>query len=133
MYNLTIFHLYIQSFSSNGVTYDNTLFQCQFCLMGFSDSRILERHLWQNHPQLAEIIEKQMKPYLSGQIVNSFGNSPGKLKLPLKPPVPVSSQDKVKIMTAKSSKGSPKSEGFKSMEGMISNGPSKLTIKGFEL
>lgn len=68
------------------ITYDNSLQQCQFCPMGFSNQRILDRHVWQHHPQIAEVMGKHyFTPILPSPADKSI--LMGKLKLPLKPPI----------------------------------------------
>ncbi|XP_021349975.1 ras-responsive element-binding protein 1-like isoform X2 [Mizuhopecten yessoensis] len=68
------------------VMYDNTLHQCQFCPMGFSSQRVLDRHIWQLHPQIAEIMGKHyFTPILPSPADKSMTS--GNLRLPLKPPI----------------------------------------------
>ncbi|XP_062584858.1 ras-responsive element-binding protein 1-like isoform X1 [Saccostrea cucullata] len=45
--------------NSRSIVYDTNLYQCQFCPMGISSQRMLERHLVQDHHHLLERMEKQ--------------------------------------------------------------------------
>lgn len=46
--------------------YENSVHQCQFCPMGFSNPRALERHLWQSHPQLTTLLDPTYIKSLAG-------------------------------------------------------------------
>lgn len=46
--------------------YENSVHQCQFCPLGFSNPRALERHLLQSHPQLATLLDPTYIKSLSG-------------------------------------------------------------------
>lgn len=45
--------------NSRSIVYDTNVYQCQFCPLGISSQRMLERHLVQDHRHLLERMEKQ--------------------------------------------------------------------------
>lgn len=45
--------------NSRSIIYDTNVYQCQFCPLGISSQRMLERHLVQDHRHLLERMEKQ--------------------------------------------------------------------------
>ncbi|XP_060065656.1 ras-responsive element-binding protein 1-like [Ylistrum balloti] len=88
------------------VTYDNTLHQCQFCPMGFSSQRVLDRHIWQLHPQIAEVMGKHyFTPILSSPADKSVTS--GNLRLPLKLPIGDTTADS-RSQTPKSTNSEPR-------------------------
>ncbi|XP_076110794.1 ras-responsive element-binding protein 1-like isoform X3 [Mytilus galloprovincialis] len=70
------------------VMYENSVHQCQFCPMGFSNPRALERHLWQNHPQLTSLLDPSYLKSLSGinPTVTEKLKQTVNLRLPVQPP-----------------------------------------------
>lgn len=45
--------------NSRSIVYDTNVYQCQFCPLGISSQRMLERHLLQDHRHLLERMERQ--------------------------------------------------------------------------
>ena len=76
------FNFFFQN--SRSITYDTNVYQCQFCPLGISSQRMLERHLLQDHRQLLERMEKQaQKEVVEMSTIKS---------------VPGSSEDRIKIL-----------------------------------
>ncbi|XP_048748728.2 ras-responsive element-binding protein 1-like isoform X5 [Ostrea edulis] len=89
------------SSNSRSVVYDTNVYQCQFCPLGISSQKMLERHLLQDHRHLLERMEQQAlkdvtSPELPASKLSASQGSENRVKILMRLPKTVNNARSLK-------------------------------------